>query len=116
MADTLTLMDEALALADQELELLATGNVEQASDASHKRGLLLAEAWSQREPEQLDALRDKLIRLRSLQGRLTSEARQLHDTVRKDLARAKQEGARLAGYGKTVKPKPLFSSFVSKQG
>ncbi|THB71887.1 MAG: hypothetical protein D6E12_00490 [Desulfovibrio sp.] len=116
MADTLTLLDEALDLGNQELELLASGMVEEAGEKARERSVLMAEAWDRRDPDKLLELRDKLIRLKTLQGRLTNEAKELHETVRQDLARAKQEGARLAGYGKSVKKVTGYSSFVSKQG
>ncbi len=114
MADSLALLDQALMLGENELNALACGDVDAADDSAQERGKLLTRAWEQRESVQEDDLRQKLLQLQTLQGRLTSEARKLHQSLREELQRSRKESTRLAGYKRAISINPLHSQYVSK--
>lgn len=102
MANSLSLLDQALHLGEQELQALVAGDVAMAEETSRQRTDLLNMAWEQREPEVLDDFRNKLLRIQFLQGRLTEEARRLHAQLRTQLQQSRKEGRRLDGYKRTV--------------
>jgi len=116
MSDCLTLLDQALELANKELEQLSSDIVDNVETMARERSRLVARAMEARNEASLDALRGKLQQLQSLQGRLTLEAKRLHESVRLELLRTKKESTRMAGYGKAYKAPPLFSKFLSKRG
>lgn len=122
MADSLTLLDEAIALGKSEMESLAGG--EDATDeamvaleeAAARRARLVEQAWSLRDEAQLEALGAKLRELERLQGQLTGQARKLHGDIKARLMASRRESTRISGYAKTVKKAPVVSRFMSKQG
>lgn len=116
MADSLTLLDQALSLGEQELNALAAGDVDVAHENSGKRSQLLAEAWEQRDGVAVEDLQNKLMQLQSLQGRLSEEAKRLHVSLKSELQKTKKHSRRLTGYRQAVRVTPLHSHFVSKQG
>lgn len=116
MYDTQALLDEALVLGDLELRMLGQGEVEQAQETAQRREDLIAEAFGNASRTDLAALRGKLEQLMALQGRLTGEARQLHESIRDELMRTRMENERVAGYGKANKETPLFTSMLHKRG
>lgn len=115
MADSMTFLEEALEVGREELEHLINGRDEEAQSAAHRRGELMDRAWRNRQDADLQALLLKLKELQSQQGRLTGEARKLHETLRRDLAKAKQENKRLAAYHGSVRPPAVASRFLSKR-
>jgi hypothetical protein len=116
MADSLTLLDQALFLGEQELQALAVGDVDTADENATRRGNLITMAWDKREGVALDALQCKLLKLQSLQGLLTEEARKLHASLKSELQKTKKHSARLQGYRQGARIMPSHSQFVSKQG
>ncbi len=116
MSDTQTLLDEALFLGDLELQMLELGEVEQAQEAAKRREGLIAKVFDRSSRTDLATLQDKLEQLMALQGRLTNEARQLHDSIRAELLRTRMENDRVAGYGRANRNTPLFSSMLYKRG
>ncbi len=116
MADSLSLLDQALSLGEQELHALAAGDVDFADENAQRRSGLISMAWEKREGVALDDLQDKLLKLQSLQGLLTEEARKLHASLKSELQKTKKHSARLQGYRQAVRGNGLHSQFVSKQG
>ena len=117
MAETLELLDQALELGYNELRFLAAGEADEAFDAAEKRGELTTQALETKESVSLDQILEKLSKLKRLQGQLTAEARKLHEALRQDIGRAKQEGARFKGYGKVARGTPLIANrFINKVG
>jgi hypothetical protein len=116
MTDSLALLDQALTLGESELSALADGDVDSADSSAQQRSRLIAMAWEKRGSVQEDELREKLLQLQSLQGRLTSEARRLHQSLREELQRSRKESVRLSGYKRAVSVRPLHSHYISKQG
>jgi hypothetical protein len=114
MSNSMTFIDMALEVGERELASLLAGDIEEAERLAFDRGKLMEEAWQMRETSKVNQLRDKLLRLQSLQGQLTSEAKRLHDTLRQDLKKAKKENERLSGYRSSVVPTPIASRFVDK--
>ncbi len=115
MSDTLTYLDQALEKGERELACLQAGEVEEAEKLAFDRGRLMEEAWRMRDVETAGLLKEKLLRLQQLQGQLTSEAKRLHETLREDLLKAKQETRRFSGYKGSVKPTPIASKFIDKR-
>ncbi|MGD9608081.1 MAG: hypothetical protein AB7U59_01610 [Desulfovibrionaceae bacterium] len=116
MSDKLDLLEQALATGERELHCLLAGEIEEAEKLAKERGQLLEMAWGETDPESVGLLRDKLLKLKSLQGQLTTEARRLHAELKSDLQRAKQENQRLSGYRSTVRPNPAVSRYLDKAG
>lgn len=116
MADSLTLLDEALALGDRELQLLAAGQYEEVERIAQDRSRLVVEAVEGGSPLDLTLFHDKLLQLSALQGRLTDEAKRLHESVRLELQRTKKEGERISGYKRGRKVKSLISTQMHKRG
>lgn len=111
--ETQAMLEEALRLGDLELQLLQAGEVDEAGAKAQQRGDLIKKALKDEHGNnagvELPLLQDKLEQLMSLQGRLTTEARKLHESVRSELLRTKQEGVRHAGYGQTTRRNRAFS-------
>lgn len=116
MSDKLEFLEQALATGERELHCLLAGEIEEAELLAKERGLLLEKAWGSDEAENVGLLRDKLLKLKNLQGQLTSEARRLHAELKSDLQRAKQENQRLSGYRSTVLPNPAIRRYLDKAG
>lgn len=116
MADSLTLLDQALDIGQEELEHLRQGQDSEADKAAHRRGELIELAWERRDGSDTETLLEKLEQLRNLQGALTTEAKKLHEILRQDLAKAKIENKRIFAYNGSRKSIPRFSRFVSKHG
>ncbi|TVM17565.1 hypothetical protein DPQ33_07910 [Oceanidesulfovibrio indonesiensis] len=115
-ADPETLLNHALDVADRELAFLMEGQVDEAAALAEDRAQLIEGAWKAGTLQELKPLREKLVQLQSMQGRLTEEARKLHAQVRDELARSRQESRRHAGYGNSLKTTPSFTRFLSKRG
>lgn len=115
MDNAISNLVRALDIGERELELLARGEVEQAGELAHERGMLMDLAHKTPPAASAEQIREKLSRLKTLQGRITDEAKRLQQVLREDLKRAKEENKRLAGYRKTVKVTPISSRFISKK-
>ncbi|WP_027186232.1 hypothetical protein [Desulfovibrio inopinatus] len=116
MADSLSYLDTALETGRKELDLILRGEVEEAGKLADERGKLLNMAWKERDGVQIANLRQKLVQLQTLQGQISHEAKRLHEQLRLELTKTKQENKRFSGYRSTVKPKSIFSKFISKIG
>jgi len=116
MSDKLEYLEAALTTGERELHCLLAGEIEEAEKLARDRGQLLEKAWRCADPESIGLLRDKLLKLKSLQGQLTMEARRLHAELKTDLQRAKQENQRLTGYRTTVRPNSNAPRYLDKAG
>lgn len=116
MSDELDMLDKAMESGRQELHSLCLGEVEEAQQLAEERRSLMEEAWRTRDPMKIGTLKDKLLQLQSLQGQITAEARRLHETIRRDLVRAKQENQRLTGYRSSLRVSPIGGRFIDKAG
>ena len=116
MSDKLEYLEAALVAGERELHCLLAGEIEEAEVLAKDRGKLLELAWQSADPEGIGELRDKLLKLKNLQGQLTTEARRLHAELKSDLQRAKQENTRLSGYRTTVRPNPTIRRYLDKAG
>lgn len=116
MSSTLEYIDRALETGERELACLRSGEVEEAERLAMDRGEMLKMAWDAPASDPMELLRDKLMRLKNLQGLLTSEARRLHADLKEDLKRARQENQRLSGYKATRQTAPGVSAFLDRVG
>ncbi len=113
MPTKLELLDKALDMSEVELGYLVEGDVDKAEQASSERGDLIRRILSMNDDMAQDQLLDKLTQLRNMQSRLTAEARKLHDQLRTDLTRAKQESKRHSGYANTATKRSVGSGYYS---
>lgn len=116
MSDKLEYLEAALVAGERELHCLLAGEIEEAEALAKDRGRLLEMAWCSTDPDSIGQLRDKLLKLKNLQGQLTVEARRLHAELQTDLQRAKQENQRLSGYRSSVRPNPAVRRYLDKAG
>lgn len=116
MADTLTLLDQALELGRKELGFLVAGDVEEARRLAGDRGRLTFEAVGEPGVD-LAGVLEKLNQLQSLQGQITQEARRLHAALTEDLKRARQENRRFSAYREgSGRGRTTTERYVSRQG
>lgn len=116
MDDERSMLDRAMDVGRKELGHLERGEVDEAEDMARERIALMEEAWRMKDPKKISLLKEKLMQLRSLQGQITSEARKLHEAIRRDLVRAKQENQRLTGYRSSLRLPQIGGRFVDKAG
>lgn len=117
MADTLNLLDQAIEIGHEELRLLVAGEVDDAFEAAERRGFLTSQALETKASISLDQILDKLNKLKSLQGQLTSEAKKLHASLKQDITRVKKENVRFKGYGSVARGTPLMPNrYINKVG
>lgn len=110
------ILDRALDTGRKELAHLAEGEVDEAEILARERMDLMEEAWRMRDPKKIGELKEKLLQLRSLQGQITAEARKLHEAIKRDLLRARQENQRLTGYRSSLRVSSPGGRFVDKAG
>jgi len=116
MQDELDILERAMETGRAELSQLAQGEVEEAERLAQERLNLMEEAWRMRDPKKISALKEKLLQLQSLQGQITAEARRLHEAIKRDLLRARQENQRLTGYRSSLRVSPLGGRFIDRAG
>ena len=116
MNDELDILDRALEAGRLELTQLAQGEVEEAERLAQERLNLMEEAWRMRDPKKISDLKEKLVQLQGLQGQITAEARRLHEAIKRDLLRARQENQRLTGYRSSLRVSPIGGRFIDRAG
>ncbi|WP_243363655.1 hypothetical protein [Fundidesulfovibrio terrae] len=116
MNDELDILDRALEAGRMELSQLAQGEVEEAERLAQERLNLMEEAWRMRDPKKISDLKEKLVQLQGLQGQITAEARRLHEAIKRDLLRARQENQRLTGYRSSLRVSPIGGRFIDRAG
>lgn len=120
MDEALERLDEAYALGEEELELLLGEKVERMAEVAERRGRLVAEAFHVTADGLTDdsesRFLEKLRKLERQHGMLTREARKLHQRLREDLTKIKQESKRLSAYHGAHRPEPLMRyHYLNKQ-
>lgn len=116
MPDTINLLDQAIELGRKELDVLSEGDVESAEDISRNRYRVTNDAMEADDTPDLETLLEKLEKLKSLQGRITSEAKRLHAVLKNDLVRSKQENRRFSGYKSAVGSPVANNRFINRRG
>ncbi|OBQ52408.1 hypothetical protein [Halodesulfovibrio spirochaetisodalis] len=117
MANSLTLLDEALRIGEQELEALKNGDMDVADEAAVERERLISEAWALRTGDIESELRQKLLKMQNVQLLLTDELKKLHASLKSQLLASKQKSSGYNGYQKSVTiPEASISHYVDKQG
>lgn len=116
MSDEHEILERALDAGRRELGHLAAGEVDEAEGLARERMALMEEAWRMKDPQKIGVLKEKLLQLQGLQGQITAEARRLHEAIKRDLLRARQENQRLTGYRSSLRVSPVGGRFVDKAG
>jgi hypothetical protein len=94
----LHLLQRALLAGTQELEALNNGQIEQAAACEEERSRLTQQAIELGGDVPLDVLLAEFQKLCELQKRLTEAGNALRRTWQREMARARGESRRLAGY------------------
>lgn len=116
MKNSMELLDQALDLAQEEYAHLQAGELDLVQQKARIRSQLVSQAADRKNAPDLEEFKAKLEQLYNLQGRLTKDARELRDSIKTELTRAKAETTRMSGYGKASKYVPLLRSRFSKRG
>lgn len=96
--DSILLMEDALDLAYQELDLLQKEETEEAATMAEQRRLLIERAWENRAKVQVEILQEQLMTMSKMQDILSETANFLSDKLRTEIKTVKQENARMSGY------------------
>lgn len=113
--DSILLMEEALDLAYQELDLLQKEETEEAATLAEQRRLLIEKAWESRAKVQVEILQEQLMTMSKMQELLTETASFLSDKLRTEIKAVKQESNRMAGYGFSLN-RPKLPDHLNRQG
>ena len=97
----LELLEQALDIGELELQYLTAGQVDGVEELSQRRFNLLDEAWERQSADCLDEFRDKFMAMQDLQVRLSDAAVRLHEVLRDELKKNRQENTRRHGYQQT---------------
>lgn len=117
MANSLTLLDEALRIGERELEALKNGDMDVADEAAVERERLISEAWAIRTGDIEGELRKKLLKMQNVQLLLTDELKKLHASLKSQLIASKKKSSGYRGYQKSVtSPGASISNCLDRQG
>ena len=101
MHPCLQLLEQALDIGEVELQYLSSGQVDGVEELSERRFSLMDEAWECQSPDCLDEFREKFLAMQELQHRLSEAAVSLHEILRDELKKNRQESTRRHGYQQT---------------
>ena len=116
MSEHLRLLDQALALGEQELAWLKAGETDESQAMAQERHRLIQQGCVGLDPVTAPLAREKLRRLLDQQHQLSQEAAQQRDALREQLKDTRQQTTRFSGYARAARPRPIASRFLSKQG
>ncbi|MEG6503688.1 MULTISPECIES: hypothetical protein [unclassified Desulfovibrio] len=102
MAQGLSLLDQALDLARQEMIALEDGAYDRAMALAEKRNEVTSMAWYVLESSHADEYRGHLVELARVQEHLTGLAIRARDALRQDLQRSRLERQRMNGYHQSI--------------
>ncbi len=102
MSQGLSLLDQALDLARQEMNAIEDGAYDQAVIFAEKRNEVTSMAWYMLEDNRADEYRGHLVELARVQEHLTELATRARDVLRQDLQRSRLERQRMNGYQQSV--------------
>lgn len=111
------MLDQALALGRRELDCLVEGDVFGAEKLANERDRILDEAMEGLSRGNLETLGDKLVEMKELHDKISGKAKELHASLKKDLAGIRQQNKRMAGYsyGAGNMPRLAKQRFLSKK-
>ncbi|WP_298031135.1 hypothetical protein [uncultured Desulfovibrio sp.] len=102
MGQGLSLLDQALDLARQEMAALEDRAYDKAVELAERRGEVTSMAWHLLESGGADQYRNRLIELTRIQEHLSELAVQARDVVRASLQHSRMEKQRMRGYHQAV--------------
>ena len=117
MATRSRMLDEALSIGRRELSCLVEGDVFGAEKLAQDRERLIDEAIGGLSKSNLQRLGDKLVEMKSLHDEITDKVRELHGSLKQDLASMRKQNKRIAGYsfGSGNMPRLARERFLSKK-
>ena len=98
MNEGISVLDEALGLARQEISALDKGEYETAVDMAARRGELVSRAWNMLDSCNRELYHKRLLELSTLHDQLVEKARNAQAAVRERLGRSRLERQRMKGY------------------
>ncbi|MDO5483533.1 MAG: hypothetical protein Q4F27_01360 [Desulfovibrionaceae bacterium] len=98
MSQGLSLLDQALDLARQEMTALQDGAYELAVELATQRGEMTSMAWNLLDKANTEQYRMRLMELNRYQENLASFARREHERIRLTLQSSRQQKRRMRGY------------------
>ncbi len=113
MADTHTIVQQALDLGDKELDCLRSQDTDRLVPLARERKQLMERLLT---VPPTTGLRGRLQQLQGQQTLLTREARALQQLLKQEVMRVRGQNKRYSGYHNAAKVIPLSSRFVSRQG
>ncbi|SHN70463.1 hypothetical protein [Desulfovibrio litoralis] len=114
--DSVELMQEAIKLGYEELELIQSGDdSENIVLLARKRHELIQRAWEYKKKNQADKLQEQFLVMSKIQELLIEAATNTVEQLRSDIKVVKQEGARMSGYHYSLKKHSNSDGFI-RQG
>ena len=102
MNQGVSLLDEALSLARQEMAALADGAFDRAVELAERRQEVISMAWPVLADDREGLCRDQVMQLADIQDRLSGVAVAVRESLRADLQRSRLERQRMHGYHMSV--------------
>lgn len=102
MNQGVSLLDEALRLARQELTALEDGAFDKAVTFAERRSEVTSMAWQMLEEGHSEQYRERLVELAHMQEHLTELATNAHENIRSQLQHSRRERRRMQGYHQAV--------------
>ncbi len=102
MHASIVLLDRAIGLAEQELELLEEDDSPDLERSAVNRLELVDLAWRERSGCDMELLQERLVSLQEVQDRLSMRAKELYAEVHNILKDRRKHGGQLARYGKKL--------------
>ncbi len=116
MHPSISLAEEALAVARRELSLLDEGDMGAIEAAAERRMRLLDGAWKQRSDDCAEELGKRLEVMRGLQKQMIQKAQKLHDSLAAELKDMRRRNTRQKGYQQACSnPYPDIPVFISRR-
>lgn len=117
MENSLSLLDDALEIGEQEFELLLSEEYDQVQELADQRESIINKVLQHPLNGTSSEVARRLSRLRDMQGDMSKQARLIHSRLKNDLLRIRSEKKRLNGYGNSSKKVlPFVNHYVSKHG
>jgi HPt (histidine-containing phosphotransfer) domain-containing protein len=92
------LLDEAIALAQQERQALAEEDVDKLEELAHRRADLLNDAWGMREGYAQNVLLEHLQKMRLIHEQLQNHAETLRDKLAEQISVERKQAKYLDGF------------------
>ena len=108
--------DTIASMGQEELALIASGDVNSLSLAVNRQEKALQEFVQAGSKEREDVFLDKLLQLKAMNANLQQEARILHQSLKEELIKLRSENRRIGGYRNGAIVIPLTRRLLNRKG